>query len=395
MSASPSPAVIDRLGELIAFDTVSRNSNVACIDWARAHLEAAGATCRLDWNDDRSKVNLFATFAAADGELKSGGFVLSGHVDVVPVDGQAWSSDPFRAEIRDGRLYGRGACDMKGFDAVVIAAAPLIGRTALARPLHVALTYDEERGCLGIPNLIADLARAGIRPAGAIIGEPSSMRLVAAHKGGEVWRCRVTGKAAHSSQTPSAVNAIEIAAELIANLRALAAKHRDIGPYEAGFVVPHSTISTNLVSGGNGPNIVPAEAEFLFDCRVIPGVDPASIIGAVKARATELEPDMKRVAPETGITFERINAIPALSARPEHEVFQIVAALLAEPSPLKVDYGTEASFFQAYGTPAVVCGPGSIDQAHKADEFVPLADLAACERFIAGLVGRLSARSVA
>jgi acetylornithine deacetylase len=377
---SASPRTLDALTRLIGFDTVSRHSNLECIDWARAHLEAHGARTRMDWNKEHTKANMLATFGEGEG-----GLVLSGHVDVVPVDGQAWTTDPFTASVRDGRVYGRGACDMKGFDAVVLAHAPDYAAARLTQPIHVALTYDEEVGCTGIPHLIRAMGEWGVHPSGCIVGEPTGMRLVSAHKGGRVYRCRVTGRAAHSSLTNTAVNAIEYASVLIARIQAIGARERDHGLRAEGFDVPFTTISTNLVSGGNGMNIVPASADFLFDYRYIPGFDPDGIFTELETLAAELQGAMQAVVPGTGIGFELVADIPALPPSPDSAVFRMVQDLLPARPAEKVAYGTEASFFHAYGVPSVVCGPGDIGQAHKADEYVELEQLALCERFVTGL----------
>jgi acetylornithine deacetylase len=378
---SPDPRTLAALERLIGFDTVSRNSNLACIDWARAHMEAHGAVTRMDWNADRTKANMLATFGEGPG-----GVVLSGHVDVVPVDGQDWTSDPFVATVRDGRVYGRGACDMKGYDAVVLGHVPDFLARPLRAPIHVALTYDEEVGCLGIPHLITALGAWGVKPAGCIVGEPTSMRLVSAHKGGRVYRCRVTGRAAHSSLTHTAVNAIEYAAVIIARIQQIGAREQAQGMRVQGFDVPFTTISTNLMSGGNGPNIVPALAEFLFDYRYVPGFAADAIIDELEALGRELTARMRLVDPAAGVTFSRVNAIPALAADAGAEVYRMALGLLDDKAVEKVGYGTEASFFQEYGVPSVVCGPGSIEQAHKADEYVDLEQLAICDRFIDGVV---------
>jgi acetylornithine deacetylase len=382
----PDPRTMTCLDTLIGFDTVSRNSNLACIDWARAHLESHGARTRMDWNGDRSKANLLATFGEGPG-----GTVLSGHVDVVPVDGQDWTSDPFAATVRDGRLYGRGACDMKGFDAVVLAHAPDFAAAALREPIHVALTYDEELGCLGIPGLIAAMAAWNVHPTGCIVGEPTSMRVVSAHKGGRVCRCCVRGKAAHSSLTHTAVNAIEYAAQIIARIQQIGRRERETGLRAEGFDVPFTTISTNLISGGNGSNIVPAWAEFMFEYRYVPGFDPDSIMRELDSLATELTEEMRAIDADAGISLARISAIPALSPAMDAAVFRMAHDLVQDKAVEKVAYGTEAGFFQTYGVPTLICGPGDIRQAHKADEFIALDQLAACDAFIAGLIDRLSA----
>lgn len=257
---SPTTETLECLRQLIGFDSTSRNSNLELIDWAEAHLSAQGATIRRSYNRERTKANLFASFGEG-----LGGVVLSGHTDVVPVDGQNWSTDPFKVDIRDGLLYGRGACDMKGFIGVVLARAQAFSRARLDAPIHVALSYDEEVGCLGIPGLLTDLATAGIRPDGCIVGEPTSMRPVTAHKGGRVYRCCVRGQAAHSSLTPQGLNAIEYAARVITFIQDLSWREEENGPRVEGLDVPYSTISTNLISGGNGRNIIPAECEGFLD----------------------------------------------------------------------------------------------------------------------------------
>ena len=384
---SPSQATLDHLATLIGFDSVSRNSNLDLIDWARGLLEGAGATTRLSFNAERSKANLFASFGEGDD-----GLVLSGHTDVVPVDGQDWKSDPFRAEIRDGLLYGRGACDMKGFVAAALARAPVLAAAGLRAPLHLALSFDEELGCLGASTLVDDIRAAGIRPAGCIVGEPTSMRLVSAHKGGRLYRCSVCGRAAHSSLTPQGVNAIEHAARLIALIQQIDAEFRENGPFDPAFDVPHTTISTNMISGGNGSNIVPALCEFVFDYRVLPGTDEEAIFARLAAFAqAELLPQMRAIDPASEIRFERLAGIPALAPSEQSALFEAACGELATDSGTKVAFGTEGGFFREAGIPTIVCGPGNIEQAHRADEFVPLAELAACERFIDGMVGRLLA----
>jgi len=383
---TPRAETIDCLQQLIAFDTTSRNSNLGLIDWAESHLSRHGARIRRSYNPERTKANLFATFGEG-----AGGVVLSGHSDVVPVDGQAWSTDPFRADIRDGRLYGRGACDMKGFIAVVLAQAAAFAQAPLRSPIHVALSYDEEAGCLGIGPLLQDLALAGIRPDGCIVGEPTSMEMVTAHKGGRVYRCRVHGRAAHSSLTPRGVNAIEYAARVISFIQDLSWREEAEGPRLEGLDVPFSTISTNMISGGNGKNIIPAECEFFFDYRYVPGKPPQEFIEQIQAYISEhLEPRMQRAHPQAGVSLELTGNIPGLSPDEQSSIAQLTQSLLRPRPSAKVSYGTEAGFFQQSGIPSIVCGPGSIEQAHKPDEFVPLSQLAECERFLQRLVGRMS-----
>ena len=258
----------------------------------------------------------------------------------------------------------------------------------MREPIHVALTYDEELGCLGIPHLIAAMQGWGVKPTGCVVGEPTSMHPVSAHKGGRVYRCKITGKAAHSSLAPSAVNAIEYAARLVSRMQSIGDRQRREGVRAASFDVPYTTISVNLFNGGTAGNIVPAAAGFQFEFRYVPGVDPDALIGEIKGFADqELVPKMRAVDPQSGIEFELINAIPALDAKETDAIFRRVCGLVPGESVEKVSYGTEASFFQNCGVPAMVCGPGSIEQAHKADEFVTLDQLARCDRFIDGLIG--------
>lgn len=383
---TPASTTLDFVRRLIAFDTTSRNSNLTLIDWAAAHLSGLGARTRMDYNRERTKANLFATFG--DGP---GGIVLSGHSDVVPVDGQAWDSDPFCAQVRGDRLYGRGACDMKGFIGVVLAHAAQFASAPLKSPIHIALSYDEEAGCLGIPGLLTDLAGAGIRPDGCVVGEPTDMQVVTAHKGGRVYRCKVHGHAAHSSLTTSGVNAIEYAARVITFIQDLSWREEAQGLRMDVAGVPFSTLSTNLISGGNGKNIIPAECEFFFDYRYVPGVAPDSFIDSIRGYVSEhVEPRMQARFPDAHVEIERTGDIPALDAREQDSITQLAKSLLRPHPSAKVAYGTEGGFFQNAGIPTVVCGPGSIEQAHKANEYVLLAQLHECERFMQSLVKRLT-----
>ena len=268
--SSPSAEVLDAIDRAIAFPTVSRDSNLALIEWARAQLEALGARCRLTYDEGRTKANLFATL----GPDTPGGVVLSGHTDVVPIEGQRWDTDPFRAETDDERIYGRGAADMKGFVATALALAPEFVANGLRRPLHFALSFDEEIGCIGVRRLITDLGNAGIRPDAVLVGEPTSMRVVIGHKGKHGYRCTVHGLSCHSAYAPQGVNAVEAAAEVIAYLKGMARRFRDHGPHDALFDVTHTTVHTGVISGGTALNIVPKECSFDFEFRHLPGDDP-------------------------------------------------------------------------------------------------------------------------
>jgi acetylornithine deacetylase len=377
---------IEVLRTLVAFPTVSRDSNLALIDYAHGLLRALDAECRYTYDDAGRKANLFATLGPRSG----GGIVLSGHTDVVPVEGQPWDTDPFRLVERDGRLHARGAADMKGYLACVLAAAPRFVERGLAQPLHVALTYDEEVGCLGVGRLIEDLARAGIRASGCIVGEPTMMKPVIAHKGKRSYRCTVTGLASHSAYAPRGVNAVEAAAEAIAFLRRMARRHRDRGPYDRSFDVGYTTIQTGVVRGGSAVNIVPAQCTFDFELRWLPGDDPDALLAELKDYiARELEPEMKGVAPGAGFAIEPLSEIPALDMRPETEIVALAHALTGSDALDKVSYGTEASQFQRGGIPAVVCGPGSIEQAHRPNEYIEASQLAACDAFLERLMDRI------
>ena len=270
VAARPSIAL---LGELVAFHTVSRDSNLDLIHYACDILKPLDARIRLTYDDERRKANLFATLGPADRP----GIVLSGHTDVVPVEGQRWDSDPYAVIEKDGRLYGRGTADMKGFLACALALAPEFAALDLREPVHFALSYDEEVGCLGIGRLITDLARAGIRPRACIVGEPTLMKPVIAHKGKHSYRCTVRGLATHSAYAPHGVNAVEAAAEAIAYLKSMARRHRDRGPYDRSFDVPYTTIHTGVIRGGTALNIVPNACAFDFEFRHLPGDDPAAL----------------------------------------------------------------------------------------------------------------------
>ena len=372
----------DWLARLVAIDTTSRNSNLGLIETVRDDLRARGLGPWLSSNAEGTKANLFCTLPAQDGGTQ-GGIALSGHTDTVPVDGQNWSSDPFALTERDGRLYARGSCDMKGFIACAVALVPEFLATPRAKPLHLALSYDEEIACIGAPVMLADLQQRGVKVDGAIVGEPTSMQPVVAHKGLNAWRCRVHGKAAHSSLTPQGCNAIEHAAQLICAIREMAEQWRAHGPFDQFYDVPYSTITTNLIGGGIAMNTIPQLCEFTYEFRNLPMLSPADIQGRIDAYVrTELLPRMQREFPGATVEIENLAAAPGLDASEQAAITQLVRALTADKSVRKVAYGTEAGLFQGAGIPTVVCGPGSIEQAHKVDEFVAIDQLAQCEKFL-------------
>ena len=381
---------INRLSRLIAFDTTSRHSNLALIHDCADYLESLGLKPWLSHNADQSKANLFATIAAADGNTE-GGLILSGHTDVVPTDGQAWQSDPYRADIREGRLYGRGSADMKGFIAAVLAAAPAMVQAGLKRPLHIALSYDEEIGCLGAPVMIAELQKRGLTPEHCIVGEPTSMRMVVAHKGIHTFRCAVHGKAAHSSLTPQGVNAIEYAAKLIVFINELAGRLKARYDTDPDYDVPFSTLSVNTIAGGIAGNIVPQLCEFEFDYRNLPHMSPADITAPIEAHIREvLQPQMQAVDAACRIDMRHGENVPAMPEAEAALLHDLITQLVEDSSRLKVAYATEGGQFQQAGIATVICGPGNIEQAHKADEFVELAQLARCDAFLHKLIAAQS-----
>ncbi|MFQ6018622.1 MAG: acetylornithine deacetylase, partial [Kiloniellaceae bacterium] len=373
---------------LVAFDTTSRNSNLELIHYVRDYLAGLGVRSHLTYDDDKRKANLYATLGPGD----KGGIALSGHTDVVPVDGQDWSGDPWTVAERDGRLYGRGSCDMKGFIAVALAHAPKFLARELERPIHLCLSYDEEVGCLGVPRLLEFLAAQPVRPMACIVGEPTDMKVTVGHKGRLSCRCRVRGLERHSALAPRGVNAIEAAAKVIARLAEMAARKAEEGPFDEDYDVPHSTVHTGVIEGGTALNIVPAECTFEFEFRCLEADDPQALLAEIQAYAhEELEPAMKAIAPQAGFTWARESFFPGLDLDPDAEVVALVKALTGANTTGKVAFGTEAGLFQDSGIPAVICGPGSIEQAHKPDEFVSLEQVALCERFMSRLLDRISA----
>lgn len=383
---SPTPDTLALARQLIGFDTTSRGSNLALIDFAQELLEHAGARCRRTFDAARQKANLFASF----GPDAAGGYVLSGHTDVVPVDGQDWSSDPFRAEVRDGKLFGRGACDMKGFLGVALSLLPDIARARLARPIHFALSYDEEIGCAGVSGLIEDLKIAGIRPALAIVGEPTEMRVVGAHKAGAVLHTHCHGREGHSSAPEKGANAVMMAGEFVKLLDEVWNELRaDADPR---FDPPHSTVQANMIFGGSAVNILARDALVTWEYRALPDRDAGRIVETVRARAAAaILPKYRAQAPEARIDTELHASYPGLVMDETSPAVALARELTGANSVDAVAYGTEAGHFQRAGIPAVICGPGSIDQAHKADEFVALSELAKCEVFLRKLIAKAAA----
>ena len=382
---------IDWLTRLIAFDTVSRHSNLALIEDVQSYCEQLGLSVDLTFNDAKNKANLFVTVPAGENADKVGnGLVLSGHTDVVPVDGQAWTSEPFNATIRGDKLYGRGACDMKGFIACALTLLPkavaLSNSGQLRRPLHLALSFDEEVGCLGAPLILADLKARGITPDYCIVGEPTNMAMVVAHKGIAVYRCRVHGKSAHSSLTVQGVNAISYASRLIGYVDTLAEEISQRDDNDALFDVPYSTLSVGTIQGGTATNIVPNLCEFTFDYRNLPHMMQEDILLPIQAKVAELSAQMQACAPETGIELMQEESVPAMTDNESSELQALIAALTGDDKRHKVAYATEGGQFTNSGIPTIICGPGSIEQAHKADEYVELSEIERCDSFLQRLL---------
>ena len=367
--------------DLVRMNTVSANSNLELIHFIRDELHRLGVDSRLSFNADKTKANLFATL----GEGKPAGVILSGHTDTVPWDGQAWSVDPLSAEVRDGRLYGRGSADMKSFIAMALAHAQAFLDSDAPFAVHFAFSYDEEVGCFGVRELIADLRDAGIRPLACIIGEPTGMVPAIAHKGVYRYRCCVRGKEAHSSLTPLSVNAIEMAARLVGRIRDMAEDFERKEPRYEGFDVPYSTASVGQFHGGIADNVVPRDAEFRYEFRDLPTADARAMQQAVLKQARALEPAMQAVAPEAGFRFDTICEVPSFLGSADDAVTRLALRLSGEGRTTLVAFGTEAGLFKNAGIPTVVCGPGFITQAHQPDEFVSLEQLARCEAFMRGL----------
>jgi acetylornithine deacetylase len=378
--------IIEILSILVGFDTTSRNSNLALIEWVEQHLQPLGFAMERIPDDTGQKANLWATIGPPDVP----GFILSGHTDVVPVEGQAWASDPFVLRRDGGRLFGRGACDMKGYLAVCLAMAERMRDVPLSRPIHIAFSYDEEVGCVGARGIVERLARKPIRPEACFVGEPTLMGVVIGHKGKRSVRVKVRGLTCHSSLAPRGVNAVEVGAKLVAEISRIAESLAQRGTRDMLFDIPHSTGHVGVLRGGTALNIVPDECEILFEFRTIGADDPDAFVAQVEhyARAV-LEPGMKAVDPATGIDIDVYAGFPGLDTTPDAAVVTLAKALAGRNDHSKVAYGTEAGLFHEIGgVPTVIIGPGSIEQAHKADEWIAVEQLEKCAAFVERLIER-------
>ncbi len=375
---TPIQSTLRILGDLIAFDTTSRNSNLELIDYVEDFLDQRGiASLRVD-HEAGKKTNLYATI----GPEQPGGIVLSGHTDVVPVDGQNWRSDPFQMRERDGRFYGRGTADMKGFLAAALASIDHFTGLKLERPIHLAFSCDEEVGCRGVRPLIQHLVQHLPRPAAVIVGEPTLMKVVNAHKSALSFDTEVIGHEAHSSAAQQGVNAIMVAGELLHELTRTAHEFKAEGEGTSGFDPPYTTVHVGTIAGGTAKNIVPRRCNFLWETRLMPGEDPDKVPQRLRAAADRLLPEMKKISPECGITTRLINIVPGLEPRAGSPAESLALHLARENATGAVSYATEAGLFQQAGIASIICGPGSIEQAHKPDEFIALSELEACLAFM-------------
>ena len=377
---------IDWLSRLVAFDTTSSKSNLALIDHVDDYLTGLGASTWRVADATGAKANLYALIGPAE----PGGVVLSGHTDVVPVAGQDWSSDPFVLEERDGKFYGRGTCDMKAFSAIALSLAPDMIAADMKRPIILALSYDEEIGCIGAPSMIEEIAARLPTPAAVIVGEPTMMDVIDGHKGIASFRTTVTGYTTHSSQTHRGVSAVEAAARLIARIADMrAARARDADP-DCPFDPPHSTMTVNLINGGTQINIMAGTCVFEWDCRALPGETSGDILEEFNDYALGLQTELRARAPSCRIETETMTDVPAFAPMVDNAAADLAKALTGRNATGVVPYAAEAGQFQSAGFPTVICGPGSIDQAHQADEFISREQLVAGTQFIRRLINRLA-----
>ena len=374
------------LSRLVAYDTTSAKSNLALIDDVEAVLTAAGVRTARVANDDGDKTNLYAVI----GPMVEGGVVLSAHTDVVPVEGQAWSSDPFTLTERDGKLYGRGTANMKAFPAIALSLLPEMNAASLKRPIILALSYDEEVDCLGAPRMIEAIVRDVPRPAAVIVGEPTMMGVIDGHKGIASFRTRVTGYTTHSSQTERGVSAVEAAAKLIAHIAAMRERRAKSADPGSPFSPPYTTTTVNVVRGGTALNIMAGECVFEWDARVIPGESSADVLGEFEAYARGVQAEMRARAALCRIETVQMTNVPPLAPSPDNPAADFAKALSGRNATDVVAYAAEAGQFQEAGLPTVICGPGSIDQAHQPDEFISLTQVAEGTAFLRKLIDHLS-----
>ena len=372
----------EMIAKLVSFDTTSSRSNLPLIDFVRDYLAAWGVESYAVPNDEGTKANLYAAF----GPLTEGGVVLSGHTDVVPVEGQPWVTDPWEVVEKDGRLFGRGTADMKSFSAIVLSRLPELVSRPLKRPIYLALSYDEEVGCFGAPRMIRELVQRFPKPALCIVGEPSMMGVVDAHKSISSFRTTVTGFEAHSAHTDKGVNAVAVAARLVSFLHDIADEFRSQGPFNERFDPAYTTMGVNVISGGTANNIVARECSFNWDCRTIPGQSSDDILARLEGRAAEMLPAMRFVFPEADIQTVQLASVPGLMPESPSPAAELVHRLTGRNATTTVSYASEGGQFQEAGLSTVICGPGSILQAHQPNEFIDLTEIEACNAFISKLM---------
>lgn len=379
---------VELIGQFLRFDTTSDQSNLPLISFARDHLEKYGFTTETLYNADGTKANLLASIGPVD----TPGIVLSGHTDTVPVDGQDWSVDPFELTQTNGRLLGRGICDMKGFLAIALSFVPELSRAKLKKPLYFALSYDEEVGCLGVHSLTERLQALTATPMGCIVGEPSGMDVVTAHKGTTGFEITVSGLEAHTGVAHLGANAVTAAAKIVAYISQIQERLKFTGPFNRDFLAPNYTVlEATTISGGTAINIVPASCSFEVDVRYLPGDDPRAYMQECKQFAQQnLLPKLRTIAPEAAIAWKEVPGCAAFSSDPHSDVVKLVQSCAQKNSTHSVGWGTEAGHFQEAGIPTVVCGPGSIEQAHKPDEFITIEQARQCEQFMGRLISFLS-----
>jgi len=383
----PHDNTVDLLAELVAFDTTSDRSNLPLVEFVEDHLLRHGVTARRVPDETGEKANLYATIGPADRP----GVMLSGHTDTVPVTGQAWTVEPFRMTADGERLYGRGTTDMKGFIAAVLSAVPTLAEADLAVPVHLAFSHDEETGCLGVRALLADLAEQPVRPAACVVGEPTSMRPAAAHKGKIAVRLHVRGRSCHSGMAPEGVNAIHAAARLVRRVEETAAAKAQDGPFDERFAIAHTTLQVGTIDGGTALNIVPQDCSLDLEIRAVPAEDPEALLAELMEFAAALEAEMRATHADAGIRMERLHDYPGLSLGDDHALVAFILSLLKERELERIGYGAEAGLFQQeLGIPTLICGPGSMAQGHQPDEVVTREQLARCDAFLARLIEALS-----
>ncbi|NQW02239.1 MAG: acetylornithine deacetylase [Rhodospirillales bacterium] len=384
MSDKPTLELIEKL---ISFDTTSRNSNLDLIRFIEEYLSSHGIESTRVLDEAGGKANLYATL----GDPTMSGIMLSGHTDVVPVDGQDWSTDPFTLTTKGDKLYGRGTSDMKSFIALALAYVPKFLARGLHTPIHLAFSYDEEIGCIGVRRMIDMINTLPVKPRMAIVGEPTSMGVIVGHKGKRSYSAHVRGLEAHSSLAPQGVNAIQYAAELITHLTSMARRIQENGPFDELYDVSHTTVHTGVINGGTALNIVPKDCRFDFEFRYVGDDDPDAIEAEIREfTAQNIEPRMRKISRDTGIDITCINDMPGLNLNADEEVVTFVKALAGKNDHAKVAFGTEAGLFHTTaGVPTVICGPGSIEQAHKPDEYIELSQLQEAAAFMDRLVDKV------